>query len=94
MFRGTNQEKNTGKQIEYFLINVEAKGVIYVNKLLAFAAENSFSSVKALSAKFSADQVNTKDQRGNTALYYAAKNQNMEFMNYLLNLGADPSVVC
>jgi len=63
-----------------------------VNKLLILAAENSYTSFKALNAKFTAEQVNTKDHRGNTALYYASKNQNMEFINHLLNLGADPSI--
>jgi ankyrin repeat protein len=47
-----------------------------------------------LNAKYTVDQVNTKDHRGNTALYYAAKNQNLEFMNNLLNFGADSSVIC
>lgn len=68
--------------------------IVYVNKLLAFAAENSFASLRALNAKFSAEQVNTRDHRGNTALYYASKNQNLEFVSHLLNFGADPSLVC
>jgi hypothetical protein len=53
-----------------------AKAVIYVNKLLALAAENSYASFKALNAKYTPEQVNTKDHKGNTALYYAAKHQN------------------
>ena len=56
---------------------LEAKALIYVNKLLALAAENSFAAFRALNAKYTPEQVNTRDQKGNTALFYAAKHQNM-----------------
>jgi len=38
--------------------------------------------------------MNTKDSKGNTALYYASKHQNIEFITNLLGLGGDPSIVC
>ena len=38
--------------------------------------------------------INSKDRRGNTALFYASKNQNLEFITLLLNLGADTSIQC
>ena len=68
--------------------------MVYVNKLLSFAAENSYAAFRGLNAKFTSDQINSKDRRGNTALYYAAKNQNLEFITHLLNLGADTSIQC
>ena len=58
------------------------------------SAENNFIAFKALNAKMTPEQVNTKDSRGNTALFYAAKHHNIEFVNYLLDLGADPSTSC
>jgi hypothetical protein len=45
--------------------------------MLLSAAENSYASFKALNNKFTPEQINTKDHRGNTALYYASKNQNL-----------------
>ncbi len=68
--------------------------MVYVTKLLSFAAENSYASFRGLNAKFTADQINAKDRRGNTALYYASKNQNLEFITHLLNLGGDTSIQC
>lgn len=67
---------------------------MYVNKLLVLAAENNFTGVKALNAKFTPEQVNTKDYKGNTPLFYATKYMNSEFMTFLLDAGADPSIPC
>jgi len=68
--------------------------VVYVNKLLALAADNNFIGVKALNAKFTPEQANKKDYKGNTPLFYASKYMNQEFINFLLDAGADPSIPC
>ena len=59
--------------IEY----IEAKGIVYVNKLLSFAVENSYVNFKSLSVKLTTEQINTKDGKGNTALFYCTKHQNL-----------------
>jgi hypothetical protein len=51
----------------------KAKDVVYVSKLLILAADNSFASLKALNPHFSPEQVNAKDKKCNTALFYASK---------------------
>ena len=58
---------------------VEAKTEVYFSKLLTSAMENTFLSFKALGAKFTPSQINKKDKKGNTALYYAVKHKNLEF---------------
>ncbi len=50
--------------------------------------------MKALNAKFTPSQVNTTDIRGNTALYYATKNKNADFIDYLLPMKADVNIKC
>lgn len=67
---------------------------VYVKKLLSLAAENSFAALRALNAKFTASQVNTLDAKGNTALFYATKHRNAEFIDYLLGMKADVNVRC
>lgn len=66
--------------------------MIYVNKMLALAAENSFTAFKSLNAKYTPQQVNSRDHRGNTPLFYASRHGNREFISHLLSLGADPSI--
>lgn len=68
--------------------------MIYVNKMLALAAENNYAAFKALNGKYTPQQVNSKDFRGNTPLFYVSRHNNLEFINHLLNIGADPSVPC
>lgn len=65
---------------------------VYIKKLLCLAAENSFISLKALNVKFSPAQINTQDKKGNTALFYAAKNKNKDFVDYLIGNKADPNI--
>ena len=62
--------------------------------MLLLSAENNFVAFRALNAKITPEQVNTRDSKGNTALFYAGKHHNNEFINFLLDLGADPSVSC
>ena len=59
-----------------FVVNIEAKGIVYVNKLLLFAAENSYANFKSMNTKLTIEQINSKDAKGNTALYYCTKHQN------------------
>ena len=61
----------------FYIEYIEAKGIVYINKLLSFAAENSFVNFKLLNMKLTTEQINTKDNKGNTALYYCAKHQNL-----------------
>ena len=67
---------------------------VYIKKLLALAAENSFISLRALNVKFSPLQINTTDRKGNTALFYATKHQNKDFIDYLLGQKADVNHKC
>lgn len=67
---------------------------VYVKKLLSLAAENAFLSLKALNAKFTSSQINSMDNKGNTALFYATKNRNSDFIDYLLAQKADPNIRC
>lgn len=67
---------------------------VFVKKLLALAAQNSFLSIKALNAKFTPSQINSLDSKGNTALFYATKHKNEDFIDYLLSLKADVNVKC
>lgn len=67
---------------------------VYVKKLLSLAAENAFLSLKALNAKFTPSQVNSYDAKGNTALFYATKNKNVDFIDYLLGMKADVNMKC
>lgn len=67
---------------------------LYTKKLHSLAAENAFLSLKALNAKFTPSQVNSLDAKGNTALFYAVKNKNMDFIDYLLSMKADVNVKC
>lgn len=50
--------------------------------------------MKALNAKFSQSQINTIDNKGNTALFYATKNKNSDFIDYLLAQKADVNIKC
>ena len=68
--------------------------MIYVNKMLVMAAENNYTGFKSLNEKYLVGQVDVKDPRGNTPLFYASRQANTEFVNHLLNLGADPSIAC
>ena len=43
---------------------------------------------------YNTDDVNVKDEAGNTALFYAAQNCNQQFVDYLLKLGANPNIMC
>lgn len=66
--------------------------MVYVNKMLAMAAENNYTGFKSLNSKYFLSQINRKDSRGNTPLLYASRHRNIEFINHLLNIGADPSI--
>lgn len=44
---------------------------------MILCAENAFLNLKALNPKFNYEEVNTKDKKGNTALFYACKHQNI-----------------
>lgn len=72
----------------------KAKEAVYVSKLLILAADNNFGSLKALNPQFTAEQVNTKDKKGNTALFYAAKYGNEEFVEFLMKFGGNPNIKC
>lgn len=65
-----------------------------IKKLLILAAENSFGTLKALNPKLSPLAINSTDKKGNTALYYAVKHRNSDFIEYLLNKKADMNVKC
>lgn len=67
---------------------------VYVKKLQSLAAENAFLSLKALNAKFTPSQINSLDPKGNTALFYATKHKNSDFIDYLLAQKADVNVRC
>ena len=67
---------------------------MYVSKMLALAAENSYSAFKGLQAELTPEQVNTRDRKGNTALFYASRHRNVEFIKHLLGIGGDPSMRC
>ena len=67
---------------------------VYVKKLHSLAVENSFLSLKALNAKFTPSQINSYDNKGNTALYYATKHKNSDFIDYLLAQKADVNIRC
>jgi ankyrin repeat protein len=67
---------------------------IYIKKLLSLAAENSFLALKALNIKFTPTQINSVDSKGNTALYYATKHRNIDFIDYLLAFKADVNIRC
>jgi hypothetical protein len=41
------------------------------------AAENQFINFKSLNAKFTPEQVNSKDKKGNTALFYVTRHENV-----------------
>jgi len=45
-----------------------------------------------LNWKYTEDQINSKDSKGNTALFYVARHKNIGFVNYLLDLGANPNI--
>ena len=67
---------------------------LYTKKLHSLAAENAFISLKALNAKFTPTQINSLDSKGNCALFYAIKNKNIDFIDYLLSLKADVNIKC
>lgn len=56
------------------------------------SAENSYQSIKALNPVFTQEQVNTKDKKGNTALFYAAKFGNEDLTEFLFKFGANPNI--
>lgn len=43
---------------------------------------------------YSKKELNIKDSCRNTPLYYAAKNSNKDFCNYLLENGGNPDEIC
>lgn len=67
---------------------------LYTKKLLSLAAQNAFLSLKAMDAKFTPSQINSIDAKGNTALFYATKNKNVDFIDYLLAQKADVNIRC
>lgn len=72
----------------------KTKEAVYVNKLLVLAADNSFASLKALNPQFTSVQVNARDKKGNTALFYATKFGNEDFVEFLMKFGANPNIKC
>lgn len=67
---------------------------VYIKKLLNAASENTFLSFKALGAKFTCNQINRRDKKKNTALFYAIKNKNIEFIDYIISFKGDVNVKC
>lgn len=63
-------------------------------KLLTAAKFDNFQLVKSSGFIYFEPDVNAKDDRQNTALYYAAKNGNMEFCQFLVDHGANPNYPC
>ncbi len=68
--------------------------MVYISKMLSLAAENSYSAFRGLQASLTPEQANTRDRKGNTALFYTSRHKNIEFCKHLLGLGANPSLVC
>jgi ankyrin repeat protein len=50
--------------------------------------------LKALNVKFSPTQINSMDGKGNTALFYATKHRNEDFIDHLLAMKADINTKC
>lgn len=63
-------------------------------KLLEGAKTNNIYMVKTSGFIFYPNDMNVKDKKGNTALYYAAKHCNYDFCSYLVELGAKVNEAC
>jgi ankyrin repeat protein len=50
--------------------------------------------LKSLNVKFTPSQINAIDNNGNTALFYATKHKNEDFIDYLLGMKADVNIKC
>lgn len=63
-------------------------------KVIQFARRNQWASLKSLNFVVLKSHVKITDEKGNTALFYAAINQNIEMCKYLLEKGSDPNIGC
>ncbi|EAR85797.2 IQ calmodulin-binding motif protein (macronuclear) [Tetrahymena thermophila SB210] len=63
-------------------------------KLISAAQHNTFQAIKNAGYLLSSSDVNIKDKQGNTPLYYTVMNKNEEFVQYLVDLGANVNEPC
>jgi len=63
-------------------------------KLLEAAKSNKFYLARNAGFTYYANDMNVKDKRGNTPLYYTAKNANFDFCLYLIDKGAKVNERC
>ena len=70
------------------------KNAVRVEKLFEAVKKNRFGSMAASGQIYDRNDVNEKDDKGNSPLYYAGKNGSLEFCKFLINLGASVNEPC
>ncbi|KRX03565.1 Ankyrin repeat-containing domain [Pseudocohnilembus persalinus] len=61
-------------------------------KLFEAALKNRFWMIDVSNFVYNEQDLNSKDREGNTVLHYVTKFGNIEFMEWVLNRGADPNI--
>lgn len=76
------------------LIARARKNAVRVEKLFDAVKKNRFNAMAASGQIYDKVDVNERDERGNTPLYYAGKNGSFEFSKFLIDLGANLNETC
>ena len=76
------------------LIARTRKNAVRVEKLFEAVKRNRFNAMAASGQIYDKVDVNERDERGNTPLYYAGKNGSSEFSKFLIELGANLNETC
>ena len=88
-------EEDIKKRAEKIVRREPPKGLLLKqSKLLLVARTNNFPALKAQGYTYFETDVNVKDEFNNTPLYYAAKAGNLEFCQFLTDIGARVNQSC
>ncbi|CAG9330369.1 unnamed protein product [Blepharisma stoltei] len=92
--RHKNRSKSVNRPNRKTLSTLEDEKISKLEQLISFIKENDLKSIKKITHTFSIDALNSKDSRGNTALYYACQQGSLLMVSYLCTLGASINIKC
>ena len=91
----TEVEADLEKRAEKSISKTSDKRLlIKQRKLLTAARMNNLQLVRGTQFTYFENDVNARDEKGNTSLYYAAKHGNLEFCQFLVDRGARVNEPC
>ena len=89
---GATEKNDPQTELDFFRREKEfKKGCLQV---IGLARKNQWVAIRSLDFVVLKTHLRETDTKGNTALYYAALNQNLQMCKFLLEKGANPNFVC